>query len=136
MINLQGAFIERSVCEPAQEPPPAVGARPPFVETKGEWTAKTRTQLFKFKKLVTIRTVVFRIPLGKIPGSLIIAFFNNKQLTGTSCVIIPDVKGTGEKREKIELTYHVQFSTGPCDKAKVFYLDRVAAVEPHPVMFY
>jgi hypothetical protein len=142
MIDLQGAFVARSVCEPAQDPLPAVGPRLPvvgprlpFVETKGKWDAKTRTHLFEFKKLITIRTIVFRVPLGKIPGSLIVAFFRNKQLTGMACIIIPEVRGTGEKKERIELTYHVDFLAAPCGRASLFYLDRVAAVEPHPVMF-
>jgi hypothetical protein len=52
-----------------------------------------------------------------------------------SCIIIPEVRGPGEKRERIELAYCVEFSMALCDRAKLFYLDKVAAVEPHSVMF-
>jgi hypothetical protein len=69
IIDLQGAFVASSVSEPAQEPLPAVGPRLPFVETKGNWEAETRTQFFEFKKLIAIRTIVFRVSLGNVPGS-------------------------------------------------------------------
>jgi hypothetical protein len=126
-IEIAGVFCERPPLPPifeSREVVPEVA----FSAEKSDWDAETRTQAFKFSEERSIRGLWIKLSPGVSPISISVVFASGESVLGWYPLLLPEVF------QETVVSYSTP--TYNCTEAKVFYIDRVAAVLAHKIMFY
>ncbi|OHS98578.1 hypothetical protein TRFO_08875 [Tritrichomonas foetus] len=107
-----------------------VGNLPAFKETLGVWNENLRTHTFNISKNPLCGIAVKTPQNPKRANSLIVAFYKGDTYLFYDVILVPEVQ------DKVDCFYFPINHELNYDNVVIFYLDRLADVEPHKFMFY